>query len=601
MPSYRAPIRDFHFALKEWLKIEQYQGTMQGFEDLSIIDPILEEGAKFAEEVLQPLNQIGDKQGLKHEIGVDGFGKVTLPDGFVDAYQQYVANGWGSFACDPAYGGQGLPNALNTPLVEMICSANLAFGLMPGLTHGAYTALHIFGTDLQKQKYLPKMATGEWTGIMCLTEPHAGTDLGLLSTKAEPNADGSYSITGNKIFISCGEHEATENIVHLILARLPGAPEGVKGISLFVSSKFHVNDDSSIGERNKVSCGSIEHKMGIHASPTCVMNYEGAKAYLVGEPHKGLKAMFAMMNEARILVGIQGLGIGEVAYQNALAYAKERLQSRALDGAKFPNKKADPLVVHPDIRRMLLTQRAFSEAGRIFACWMALNIDIEQKHSDPEVKAVAEDFVDLMTPVFKAYLTEHGTYNASLAIQTLGGFGFIKEYGVEQFLRDCRITEIYEGTNGVQALDLVGRKMPMHTGRLLRRFFHPVQDYIDSKKNDESMAEYTKPLYQGLKSLRQASLIIAQKSMVKKEEAGAASVDYLRMFALVTFGFIWTRSAEIAQDALKNGTSEKAYYEGKVATAKFFLNKILPEHFSLLAKINAGAKYLAMPDIDEAA
>lgn len=597
MPIYNAPIRDFQFALKEWLNIEQYSGKVKGFEDLSFIDAVLEEGAKYCEEVLFPLNQVGDEQGLKHVKGDDGFNKVILPDGWKEAYDQYVANGWGSFACDTEYGGQGLPNVLNTPFIEMVCSSNLSFGLLPGLTHGAYSALHHFGSDLQKKKYLGKMSTGEWSGVMCLTEPQAGTDLGLITTRAEPQADGSYNITGTKIFISYGEHEAAPNIVHLILARLPDAPAGVKGISLFVASKYNVDENGEMGARNNIDCGSIEHKMGIHASPTCVMNYDNAKAWLVGEPHKGLKAMFTMMNEARILVGIQGLGIAEVSYQNALNYAKERLQGRALNGAVFPDKKADPITVHPDVRRMLLTMRSFAEGGRILALWIALNVDLEQRLEDGDEKQEAEDFVDLMTPIVKAYLTEGGTTMASLAVQTHGGYGFIKEYGVEQYMRDCKITEIYEGTNGVQALDLVGRKMPLATGRLLRRFFHPAQKFVDDNKDNEALSEFTKPFYQGLKSLRQASLWIAQKALANKEEAGAASVDYLRMFSLVAIGYIWARSAKIAVEKLEAGTDEKEFYETKIATAKFFLNKILPEHFSLLAKITAGAKYLEMPDV----
>lgn len=601
MPSYNAPIRDYQFALYEWLNVMQYKDSgATGFEQLDegFIDALLEEGARFNEEVLFPLNKVGDEQGLKFGKGASGYNEITLPDGFVEAYKQYVENGWGSFACDPEYGGQGLPNVVNAPFIEMICSTNLSFGLMPGLTHGAYTAIHMFGTDEQKAKYLPKMTTGEWTGIMCLTEPVAGTDLGLMTTRAEPNADGSYNITGSKIFISCGDHDAADNIVHLILARLPNAPEGVKGISLFVSSKYAVNDDGSIGERNKAEVGSIEHKMGIHASPTCVMNYDGAKAWLIGEPHKGLRAMFAMMNEARILVGVQGLGCGEASYQNALAYAKERLQGRGLNGAKHPEKKADPITVHPDVRRMLLTMRSFTEAGRILAMWISLHVDLEQKHPDPEQRKYSEDFVDLITPIVKAYLTGEGTQVTHMGMQILGGYGYIKEYGQEQYLRDCRITEIYEGTNGVQALDLTGRKLPMHAGRLLRAFFHPAQAFIDENKDNESMTEFTKPLYQGLKSLKQASMWIAQKAMGNKEEIGGASVDYLRMFSLVVIGYIWARSAKIAQEKLAEGSTEKSFYEAKLATARFFLNKILPEHFSLLAKITTGVKYLDIPDLE---
>jgi alkylation response protein AidB-like acyl-CoA dehydrogenase len=458
----------------------------------------------------------------------------------------------------------------------------------------------LYGTEEQKQKYLPKMTTGEWTGVMCLTEPSAGTDLGLMTARATPNADGSYAINGTKIFISCGEHEASANIVHLILARLPDAPEGVKGISLFVASKYDVNKDGSLGERNKINCGSFEHKMGIHACPTCVINFDNAKAWLVGEPHKGLRAMFAMMNEARLLVGIQGLGIGEVSYQNALAYAKDRLQGRGLNGPKYPTKKADPITVHPDVRKMLLTMRSFAEGGRILALWAALHVDIMHKSQDAEEKKYAEDFVALITPIVKSYLTGQGTQMAHTGMQILGGYGYIKEYGMEQYLRDCRITEIYEGTNGVQALDLVGRKLPTGTGRLLRAFFHPAQKFVDDNKSDEKMAEFTKPFYAGLKSLRQATLWIAQKSMGNKEEAGGASVDYQTMFSLVVIGYIWARSAKIALAALEGGTTEKLFYESKLATARFFLNRVLPEHYSLLAKITAGVKFMEIPDVDVA-
>lgn len=592
MPQYKAPIRDFKFGLYEFLNIEQYK-NLPGFNDLSVVDPILDEGAKYAEEVLFPLNQVGDKEGLKFENG-----NVTLPTGFKEAYETYVQSGWPSFACDSAYGGQGLPNVLNTPLIEMICSANLSFGLLPGLSHGTYSAIHHYGTDEQKKLYLPKLTSGEWSGVMCLTEPQAGTDLGLILTKAVPNEDGSYSITGNKIFISCGEHDATSNIVHLILAKLPDAPPGVKGISLFVSSKFIANPDGSLGERNKgISCSGIEHKMGIHASPTCVMNYDNAKAWLVGEPHKGLRAMFTMMNEARLLVGIQGLGIGEVSYQNALVYAKERLQGRALKGTIQPNKAADPITVHPDVRRMLLTMRSFTEGGRILALWTALYIDIKNRHSDPKIQEEADDFVQLITPIVKSYLTSGGTEIANLGMQILGGYGYIREYGMEQYARDVRITEIYEGTNGVQALDLVGRKLPAHTGRYLRRFFHPVSKFIEENKNNEALSEYNKALYSGFKSLQNASLLIAQKSLSNPDEAAAASVDYQRMFSLVALGYIWTKSAKIALEKLAAGTNEELFYETKLATARFFLNKILPEHHSLLAKIAAGTKYLDMPDV----
>jgi len=587
MPSYKAPIRDFKFALNEFLEIQNYSNEIEGLKDLSIIDPILEEGARFAEEILFPLNAVGDKQGLRFENN-----QVFLPDGFVEAYKTYVASGWASFACTKEYGGQGLPHVINTPLIEMICSANLSFGLIPGLTHGAYSALEIFGTLEQKKKYLPNLITGSWTGIMCLTEPQAGTDLGLIKTKAIPTKDGSYEITGTKIFISCGEHDASENIIHLILARLPDAPEGVKGISLFVSSKFKINEDGSLGERNKVVCSSIEHKMGIHASPTCVMNYDGATAYLVGEPNKGLRAMFTMMNEARILVGLQGLGIGEVAYQNALNYANERLQARSVNGAKFPQKPADPITVHPDVKRMLLTCKAFTEGGRVLACLINLNVDIAKHHSNPKEREKADNLVQLLTPIVKAYLTEGGTKTANLAVQIHGGYGYIREYGVEQYLRDCRITEIYEGTNGIQSLDLVGRKLPYQTGKYLRGFFHLVDSFIEENKANEKLAELNKPLNQAFKSLQQATLWIAQKGLSNKEEAISGSYDYLQLFSLLVMGYIWAKSASISYNVIEKGTSEQEFYQDKIKTAGFFMNKILPEHYSLLAKIASGGKWL---------
>ncbi len=594
MPVYKAPIRDFKFALNEWLNIEQYSEMIPGLNDLSLVDPILDEAARFCEEALFPINQSGDQEGISFNNG-----EVTLASGFKEAYRTYVESGWGSFACDPEYGGQGLANVLNAPLIEMICASNLSFGLFPGLTHGAYSALHLFGTDEQKQTYLPQLVTGNWSGIMCLTEPHSGTDLGLNTTKADLNDDGSYNITGTKIFISCGEHDAAENIIGLVLARLPDAPEGIKGISLFVVPKFLVNADGSLGERNAVTCGAVEHKMGIHASPTCVMNYDGAKGWLVGEPHKGMRGMFTMMNEARLLVGMQGLGIGEVSYQNARAYAKERLQGRALSGAKHPNKKADPITVHPDVRRMLLTMRAFTEGARVLSLWTSLTLDIKHHHPDEKERQKADDFVQLITPIVKAYLTDQGTKNANLAMQIYGGHGYIQEHGVEQYARDARICEIYEGTNGIQALDLVGRKLGQHTGRYLRSLCHPIDDFITQHKENPDMAEFTKPLYAGLKSLQQASLWVAQKGMSNPDEAAGASVDYLNIMALVTMGYIWAKTAHIAQTKLAQGTEEPLFYESKLATARFFLNKLLPQHYGLLATLTAGVKHLDIPDIDE--
>ncbi|MDE3060889.1 MAG: acyl-CoA dehydrogenase C-terminal domain-containing protein [Pseudomonadota bacterium] len=581
MPVYKAPVRDFQFILNDYLRLDQYK-NVEGFADAGpeLMTPVLEAAAQLAEEVLFPLNQKGDEEGLRYDNG-----KVHMPDGFKEAYQTYIQGGWPSFTCDPAYGGQGLPEVLNMPLMEMVCSANLSFGLTPGLSHGAYNAITLHASDELKKKYLPKLVSGHWSGVMDLTEPQAGTDLGLIRTRAEPQADGSYTLTGNKIFISSGEHELTENILHLVLARLPDAPAGIKGISLFLAPKFLVGDDGSIGERNKFLCTALEHKMGIHASPTCAMSFDGAKAWLVGEKHKGMRAMFTMMNSARLYVGIQGLGIAEVAYQNALAYAKERLQSRAITGARFPDKLADPIVVHPDVRRMLLTMRAFSEGCRALAMEMALKIDLARRHPDTTVKQECDDFVQLMTPVVKSYLTDGGFEMASLAMQVHGGYGVIREYGVEQYARDVRVTAIYEGTNGIQALDLIGRKLPYGTGRYLRSFFHPIDAFIAKHRDTPAMAEFTKPLYVHLGYLQKATLWIAANGMARPDDAAAASVEYQRMFALVALAYVWARQAEVA---LSHQGEE--FYDAKLATARFYMQKILPQTISLLSSITAGSK-----------
>ena len=586
MTVFKAPIRDFQFVLNDYLNIGQYK-DVPGFADAGpeLMTPVLEEAGKLCEEVLFPLNQKGDRQGLKYDNG-----KVILPDGFMEAYKTYIDGGWPSFTCDPAYGGQGLPEVLNMPLMEMVCSSNLAFGLTPGLSHGAYNAIMLHASDEIKKKYLPKMVSGHWSGVMCLTEPQAGTDLGLIRTKAENNPDGSYSIIGTKIFISSGEQNLTENIIHLILARLPGAPAGIKGISLFIAPKIMVGDDGSLGAPNKLMCAGIEHKMGIHASPTCVMQYDGATAWLVGEPHKGMKAMFTMMNAARLYVGVQGLGIAEVAYQNALAYAKERLQSRAITGAKFPEKAADPLTVHPDIRRMLLTMRSFSEGCRAFALEMALKNDLAHRHPDPEVQKESDAFVQLLTPVLKSYLTDGGFEMANLAVQVHGGYGYIGEYGVEQFVRDARITMIYEGTNGIQALDLVGRKLPVGTGRYLRSFFHPMDAFITKHRDNPAMAEFTKPLYIHMGYLQKATLWIAMQGLANPDDAAGGAVEYQKMFALVMLAYVWARQAQIAQEKLAAGTAEKEFYEAKIATARFYMQKILPGTISLLSSITNGSK-----------
>lgn len=585
MPQYKAPIRDFEFVLNDYLGLEHYQ-DVAGFSEASddLRGAILSEGGRFCEEVLFPLNQSGDAQGLKFENG-----NVTLPDGFVDAYKQYVEGGWPSFACDPTYGGQGLPEFLNMPIIEMICSANLSFGITPGLSHGAYNALLLHGSDALKEKYLPKITTGEWSGVMCLTEPQCGTDLGLIRSKAVPADDGSYAITGTKIFISSGEQDATENIIHLVLAKLPDAPEGTKGISLFVVPKVMVGDDGSLGERNGVACGAIEHKMGIHASPTCVMNYENAKGWLVGEPHNGMKYMFTMMNAARLYVGVQGLGLAEVAYQNALAYANERTQGRALTGPAQPDKAADPIIVHADVRRMLLTMRAFTEGARALSMEAALKLDLMHRSDDKQVKEDADHFIQLMTPIIKAYFTDMGSEVANLAMQVHGGYGYITEYGIEQYVRDARIAQIYEGTNGIQGMDLIGRKLPYKTGRYLRAFFHPAMAFVEENRDNKAMAEFTKPLYTNLKYLQQASLWLGQKGLSNPNDAAAGAVEYLRMFALVVFAHIWAKQAKIALDKLEQGADDKAFYESKLSTARFFMNKVLPQAVGLFSSITNGS------------
>ncbi len=587
MTSYTAPQRDMQFVLHEFLEVGQLT-ELPGYEEATsdVIDAIINEAAKVAEEVLFPLNRSGDQQGCVFENGV-----VRTPDGFKEAYDQFVEAGWAGLSADPAFGGQGLPKAVRLLVDEMVCSANLSFGMYPGLTAGAYNAIVRHGTEEQKNLYLPKMVEGRWSGTMCLTEPQCGTDLGLIRTRAEPNGDGSYEVTGTKIFISAGEHDLTQNIIHLVLARLPDAPEGIKGISLFLVPKFLPRDDGEAGPRNGVACGSIEHKMGIKASATCVMNFEKAKGWLIGEPHRGMRAMFTMMNDARLEVGIQGLGIAETAYQSAVAYARDRRQGRALTGAKEPDQSADPILVHPDVRRMLLTMRAFSEGARALAYWIGMQLDISEKHTDPTVRRDADDLVALMTPIIKAYFTDQGFHNAHLGIQCMGGHGYIAEWGMEQLLRDARITLLYEGTNGVQALDLIGRKLPSHFGRLLRAFFHPVMAFIEEHQTDQDLQEFVLPLAKAFSRLQQVTLHVAQQGLKNPDEAGAASVDYLRLFALVALAFIWVRMVRLAKAKLAEGANGDAgFYEAKVATARFFMTKILPENSALFAQIMAGAE-----------
>lgn len=588
MPVYNPPLDDIRFVLHDVLNVDALS-SLEGYEDFSadLGDQILEEGGKICEQVLFPLNLSGDQEGCRFENGV-----VYTPKGFKEAYDTFAEGGWCGLSGDPEYGGMGMPVILNTAMQEMICSSNMSFGMYPGLSQGAYEALHYFGTDEQKQTYLPKLIEGVWSGTMNLTEPHCGTDLGLIKTKAVPNDDGSFNITGTKIFISAGEHDLTENIVHLVLAKLPDAPDGVKGISLFVVPKFLINDDGSIGARNGAACGSIEHKMGIHANSTCVMNFDDAKGWLVGEPHKGLKAMFVMMNAARLGVGMQGLGICEVAYQNALAYAKDRLQMRSLTGVKAPEKPADPIIVHPDVRRMLLCAKSITEGGRALAYWTGVQLDYAERSIDEKEKQAADDLVALLTPIVKAYLTDMGTEVANECLQVYGGHGYIAEWGMEQFVRDARIAQIYEGTNGIQALDLVGRKMPKDFGRLLRRFFHPVQEFINEHQGNEQMQDFVFPMAKAFMKLQQATAMIAQKGLKNPDEAGAASSDYLRQFALVALAYMWCRMVLVAQTKLEAGEGDKEFLETKIKTAQFFMARVLPETDARFKMVMAGGDTL---------
>lgn len=590
MPVYTAPLRDMSFVLKEVIGLEQLT-AIKNYQDLSedLIEAILNEGARFTENVIHPLNASGDKEGCRFENG-----NVYTPKGFKEAYTEFVNSGWPALNADPAYGGQGLPNIIALLFEEMICSANISFGLYPGLTRGAYTMLHSHGSDELKKKYLPKMVEGTWSGTMCLTEPHCGTDLGLLRTKAEPQADGTYKLSGTKIFISSGEHDLTENILHFVIARTPEAIAGVKGISLFLVPKFMVDDTGVLGARNPVTCASIEHKMGIKASSTCVMNFDGATGFLVGNLYQGIQAMFTMMNAERLGVGVQGLGVAEIAYQNALKYARERLQGRALTGPKAPEKTADPLICHADIRRMLLTMKSLIEGNRLLVAWIAVTLDKLEHGDSPEIRQEADDLVQLMTPIIKAFLTDTGSEIANLAMQVFGGHGYIQEWGMEQFVRDARIAQIYEGANGIQALDLIGRKLSAHTGRYLRRLFHPVQAFIDQHAQDDDLKEFIEPLAKAFARLQQVTVTIAQKAMGNPDEAGAAASDYLRLFGLVTLAYLWCQSVVVAKRQMGQGEDE--FYEAKIHTARFFITKILPQSSALFAVIMAGSKPLMAMD-----
>jgi len=587
MPTYRAPVKDMMYLLNDVLNIGKYN-NLPGYSDADpeLVAAILEEGGKICENELAPLNASGDREGCtRHEDG-----SVTTPKGFKEAYQKYIEGGWTGLTHPTEYGGQGLPHVLGFAMEELRCSANMAFSMYPGLSEGAMAAINAAGTDAQKEKYLPKMIEGVWTGTMNLTEPHCGTDLGLLRTKAEPQADGTYKITGTKIFISAGEHDLSENIIHLVLARLPDAPAGVKGISLFIVPKYVVNEDGSIGDRNGAVCGSIEEKMGIHGNSTCVMNYDQATGYMMGEPNKGLAAMFVMMNAARLGVGIQGLAQSEVSYQNATDYAKDRIQSKALKDAANPEAKSQPIIVHPDVRRMLLNSKSFNEAARALSLWTAVMLDLSHKAETAEEREQADDLVGLITPVLKGFLTDLGYENATNAQQVLGGHGYISEWGMEQFVRDARIAMIYEGTNGVQALDLVGRKLPAKGGRAIQAFFKLVEEEIASAGDNPALADFIEPLQKGLGSLQRATMWLMQNAMANPDNAGAASVPYMHMFGYVSLGLMWLKMAKVSAAALEAGDGDKNFHETKLQTGRYYMKRRMPTIRGLLTELEAGCE-----------
>ena len=588
MPTYNAPLDDIRFVLADLLEVEQLS-RLPGYEEASadVLLAVLEEGGRFCEEVLAPINQQGDQEGCHFENGV-----VTTPAGFRPAYDAYVEAGWPAMTALPEFGGQGLPHLTRFVFDEMLCSSNLSFSMYPELGHGVTALLERFADDELKRRYLPKLVDGTWGGTMCLTEPQAGTDLGLITTRAVPTGNGAYQLTGTKIFISAGDHDLTENIVHLVLARLPDAPAGTRGISLFLVPKLLPGDQGTPGARNGVSVGSIEHKMGIKGNATCVLNFDDATGWMVGEPNKGLRVMFTMMNGARLGVGMQGLGLAEVAYQNAARYARERIQGRALTGPADPQAEADPIVVHPDVRRMLLTQKAFVQGMRALSYWVGLLIDVEDRDPDEERRAEATDLVALMTPVIKAFLTDVGFEVTNLALQCYGGHGYIREFGMEQFVRDARIAQIYEGTNGVQAMDLIGRKMPEGNGRLVKRFFARVQPDVERAlaSDDELVTELANQLARSLKSLQETTVGLAERAQQDPNELGAAAVDYLRMFGLVSTGWMWLRMAMVAQAKLVAGEGDQSFLEAKRQTARFYFAKLMPQVRALQATIATGAQ-----------
>ncbi len=594
MPQYTPPLRDMQFVMHEVLRVaEEYKAMPRHAEvDADTINAVIEEGGKFASEVTFPLNISGDEEGCTLDKATH---EVTTPRGFKEAYARYVEGGWPALSADPEYGGQGLPIVLNQCVYEMLNSANQAWTMYPGLTHGAYEALHAHGTEEQKKTYLPKLTSGEWTGTMCLTEPHCGTDLGLLASRAEPQPDGTYKITGNKIFISAGEHDFVSNIIHLVLARLPDAPKGSKGISLFIVPKFNVNQDGSPGSRNGVYCGGLEHKMGIHGNATAQIVLDGAVGTLVGEPNKGLAAMFVMMNAARLGVGNQSLGLTEVAYQNALAYAKDRIQMRSLSSVKAKDKPADPIIVHPDVRKMLLTAKAYAEGGRALSLFSALLIDRELHHPDQKVRQDAAEMVALLTPIVKAFLTDNGHIATNACLQVFGGHGYIKEWGMEQFARDNRINMIYEGTNTIQSLDLLGRKVLGNNGATLQKFGKIIGALIAQEGVNEKMAEFINPLAVLADQMTKFTTELGFKGLQNPDEVGAAAVDYLRVAGHLVFGYFWARMAQVALREIAAGNTDP-FYLAKVQTARFYFARLFPETATLMRTARSGSRSLMDTD-----
>jgi alkylation response protein AidB-like acyl-CoA dehydrogenase len=582
------------FVMHELLNVTDDLKTIPRHADIDVdtINAVLEEGGKFASEVIFPLNISGDEEGCTHDKVTHA---VTTPKGFKEAYTQYVEGGWAALSGDPEYGGQGLPLVINQCFYEMMNSANQAWTMYPGLTHGAHAALHAHGTDDQKKTYLRKMTSGEWTGTMCLTEPHCGTDLGLMRTKAEPQPDGSYRITGNKIFISAGEHDMTENIIHLVLARLPDAPPGIKGVSLFIVPKFMVNADGSLGERNGIYCGGLEHKMGIHGNATAQIVIDNAYGTMVGQPNKGMQGMFVMMNAARLGVGNQSLGLTEVAYQNALAYAKDRIQMRSLSGAKAKDKPADPIIVHPDVRKMLLTAKAYAEGGRALSVFCSVLLDKAHYHPDEKTRKDSDEMLSLLTPIVKAFITDNGHISTNACMQVFGGHGFIKEWGMEQFVRDNRINMIYEGTNTIQSLDLLGRKILGNNGATLKKFGKLIAALVEEEGVNEKMAEFINPIaYLGDK-VTKFTTEIGFKGFQNPDEVGAAAVDYLRVVGHLVFGYFWARMAQVALREIAAGNADP-FYIAKLQTARFYFARLFPETASLMLTARTGSKVLLDTD-----